>query len=159
MEMSQERRDDRHPDRRRVSRGGRRPADRPGRHPTVLVADSYAPARMPYVGYLNRQGFEVQEAADGEQALALISANPPHVIVVDRALPRLSADRLTHWLAQSWRTRHIPVIVLEGGGVEEPDTSQGGPDPRPAAGALVKPFELAAMVDEIRRVLRSRGLP
>lgn len=146
-----DRRDEHHPDRRRFPRGGRRATDRPGRHPIVLVADSYAGARVPCARYLHRFGFQVEEAADGEQALALINSTPPHLIIVELGLPHLSAARLTRWLAQNWRTRHIPVIVLAGdaepAAQDEPAMS--------AAGMLVKPFQLAAMIEEIRRVLRA----
>jgi DNA-binding response OmpR family regulator len=125
--------------------------DRPGRYPTVLIAESYEGARVPYARYLHRYGFQVEEAADGERALAAINASPPHVILVERDLPALSAGRLAHWLAQNWRTRHIPLIVLSAD-TRLPDGT--GP-PRPA-GVLVKPFRLTQMLHEIRRVLRTR---
>lgn len=148
----EEQRDEQRSDRRRFPRGGRRAGDRPGRHPNVLVADSYAGARVPCARYLNRFGFHVDEAADGEQVLALVNNAPPHLIIVELGLPQLPAPRLTRWLAQNWRTREIPVIVLAGdaqAGAEEP--------PAAAAGILVKPFQLAAMLDEIRRVIRAHA--
>lgn len=123
--------------------------DRPGRHPTVLIADSYEGARVPYARYLHRFGFQVEEAADGERALAAINAAPPHVILVEDDLPALSAGRLGHWLAQNWRTRHIPLIVLTADAL----TASAQPPP---AGVLVKPFRLTQMLHEIRRVLRTR---
>jgi len=126
--------------------------DRPGRYPTVLIADSYEAARVPYARYLHRYGFQVEEAADGERALAAINAAPPHVILVEHDLPALSAGRLGHWLAQNWRTRHIPLIVLAANNAVSVDTAR---PPRPA-GVLVKPFRLNQMLNEIRRVLRTR---
>jgi CheY-like chemotaxis protein len=145
-----EQRHDRRPDRRRFPRGGRRASDRPGRHPTVLIADSYEAARVPYARYLHRYGFQVEEAADGERALAAINQSPPHVILVEHDLPALSAVRLRQWLAQNWRTRHIPLIVL----TANADPHKAALKP-PAAGVLVKPFRLTHMLQEVRRVLRS----
>lgn len=146
-----ERRADGRPDRRRVARGGRRGHDRSGRHPIVLVAESYAAARSPYVRYLDRFNFHVEQASDGEQALALINTTPPHVILVERDLPLLSAGRLSQWLAQNWRTRHIPIIVLAGS-IPLPPGSE--PPTEGMAGVLIKPFQLTQMLEEIRRVLR-----
>lgn len=149
-----ERRDHSRPDRRRFSRGGRRRTDRPGRHPIVLIADSYGGARVPCARYLHRFGFQVQEAADGEQALAAINKTPPHLIIVELGLPQMSAGRLTRWLGQNWRTRHIPVIVLTGDATPELEAEP----PATAAGMLVKPFQLPSMLEEIRRVIRVHGI-
>jgi CheY-like chemotaxis protein len=139
------------PDRRRVPRGGRRTNDRTGLHPTILVADSYEGARRPCARFLDRFHFQVAEAADGEEALSSITALAPHVILVDASLPAMPAWRLTQWLAQSWRTRNIPVIVMTSD--IEPD--QVRPLPENAAGVLVKPFPLTTMLAEIRRALRA----
>src|SRR6266480_2418028 len=46
-------------DRRRVPRGGRRPTDRPGKYPPVLVAESYDGVRMSCARYLDRFHFHV----------------------------------------------------------------------------------------------------
>jgi CheY-like chemotaxis protein len=127
--------------------------DRPGRHPIVLIADSYAGARVPCARYLHRFGFNVHEAADGEQALKSINKTPPHLILIELGLPVLSAGRLTRWLAQNYRARHIPVIVLTGDvGADLEDEP-----PATAAGTLIKPFQLPNMLEEIRRVIRVHG--
>lgn len=109
---------------------------------------------MPCARYLSRFAFHVMEAADGEQALRSINDTPPHVIMVEIGLPILSAGRLTRWLAQNWRTRHIPIIVLTG------EVTPGLEDEPPATAAalLVKPFQLPDMLDEVRRVIRAHGI-
>jgi CheY-like chemotaxis protein len=147
--MSEPERQDRRgrSDRRRVPRGGRRPYDRRGCHPPILVADGCEGARLPAVRYLARYNFEVAEAANGEEALQRIVATPPQVILADWSLPSMPAPRLCQWLEQSWRTRNIPVIVMVG-------DYQGEPIP-PVAGILVKPFSLATMLEELRRVIRA----
>ena len=140
------------PNRRRVPRGGRRTTDRSGKHPTVLVAESYEGVRKSCARYLDHFNFHVAEAADGEQALTQIAAEPPQVILAELHLPAMPVWRLAHWLSQSWRTRQIPIIVLAGDfDASEPSVSQ---DFRSlVAGILVKPFTLRTMLDEIRRVL------
>jgi DNA-binding response OmpR family regulator len=134
-------------DRRRVPRGGRRAADRPGRYPPVLVAESYESVRQACARYLQQFNFDVVQAADGEEALARIVASPPQVILTEWNLPSMPAGRLAQWVAQRRPNTDIPVIILanavEGDGVV----------PR-VAGVLRKPFSLPEMLHEVRRVLR-----
>jgi DNA-binding response OmpR family regulator len=130
-----------------VPRGGRRESDRPGRFPPVLVADSYEGARRPCARYLGRFNFEVAEAANGEDALKQIVSSTPRLILTEWTLPTMPADRLCLWLAQGWRTRDIPVIVV----ASDFDARRDMPS---VAAILVKPFSLERMLSEIRRVLR-----
>ena len=143
------------PDRRRVPRGGRRPADRPGKYPSVVVAESYDGVRKSCARYLDRFHFQVAEAADGEQALTQITAKPPRVILAELNLPSMPAGRLAQWLSQSWRTRQIPVIVLAA--VDPADTFESRDLRSGVAGVLVKPFTLERMLSEVRRAIRVSG--
>jgi CheY-like chemotaxis protein len=136
------------PDRRRVPRGGRRPYDRPGRYPSLLVADSYEGARKPCARYLQRLNFDVFEAETGEEALARITQTPPRLILAEWTLPTMPGGRLTQWLSQGFRTREIPVILIANA------ADPAMPLPR-VAGVLRKPFTLAQMIAEVRRVLRA----
>jgi DNA-binding response OmpR family regulator len=141
------------PDRRRVPRGGRRTIDRLGKHPSVLIADSYDGVRKTCARYLDRFNFQVAEAADGEAALSHIAAEPPQVILAESHLPAMPIARLSQWLSQSWRTRQIPVIVLAGD-IDVSDPSAPHDIRGLVAGVLVKPFTLRTMLDEVRRVIR-----
>jgi hypothetical protein len=74
------------PDRRLVPRGGRRETDVPGRYPPVLIADRDPRARAACVGYLNWFGFEVTEAASGDEAAAVMGSVRFHAVVADANL-------------------------------------------------------------------------
>jgi DNA-binding response OmpR family regulator len=123
----------------------------------VLIAESYDGVRKSCARYLDRFNFQVAEAADGEQALKQIAAEPPQVILTEVNLPSMSASRLAQWLSQNWRTRQIPVIVLSGD--LDPSEAHGAPGTddfrNVVEGVLVKPFTLRVMLDEIRRVMRN----
>lgn len=143
------------PDRRRIARGGRRVTDRPGRSPKLLIADSYAAAREPCARYLTLFNFHVDEAEDGIDALARLEADPPDVLLIEQELPSIDPFRLNQRLRRDESGRTIPMIVLS----SYPST--GSPDGlKDRDGVLVKPFPLASMIEEVRRVIRTRdGLP
>jgi two-component system response regulator MprA len=128
------------PDRRLVPRGGRRPTDIPGRYPPVLVVDSDASARRPCVRYLNLFGFQVEEAADGEEALAAVRTYRPHIVVTEARLPR--GGELTPRLATEF---NVPFIVTI--------TDETAPIPPEAFAVLLKPFPLGTLLEEVRKVL------
>jgi DNA-binding response OmpR family regulator len=136
-------------DRRRVPRGGRRTSDRPGRYPRLVVADSFAGARVPYARYLRELTFHVDEAENGDQLLTIIGQEVPHLIIMERDLPQWPAWCLATWLELHTRTEQVPIIVLAS------DTHRvSSPEAPRTAGVLVKPFPLATMIEEIRRVFR-----
>lgn len=138
-----ERRVARGPDRRLVPRGGRRPADIPGRYPPLLVADNEESVRRPCVRYLSLFGFQVEEAADGDEALAALQAVRPHIVVTDARLQR--APHLAPRLAHEF---NVPFIVTV--------TDEATPVPVEAFAVLVKPFSLRTMLAEVRRALAHR---
>jgi DNA-binding response OmpR family regulator len=139
-------------DRRRAPRGGRRPTDRSGLHPTILVAEHDDRVRRPCVRYFTRFCFRVTEAAHGDAVLAEVNAAPPVVIVTELRLPKLPAWRLSQQLASDARTRDIPVIVL----ADDPEDESTQRVLNSAAAVLIKPFTLPTMLDEVRRVLRTQ---
>lgn len=140
---SNERRVAPRPDRRLVPRGGRRPTDIPGRYPPLLVADNEESVRRPCVRYLSLFGFQVEEAADGDEALAALQAVRPHIVVTDARLRR--APHLAPRLANEF---HVPFIVTV--------TDAAAPVPPEAFAVLVKPFSLSKMLREVRRALAHR---
>jgi two-component system response regulator PrrA len=148
-----ERRLERLPDRRRVARGGRRITDRAGKYPNLLVADSYPGARKPCARYLDLFNFHVDEAASGAEVLARIQAEPPQVILAELTLPGMGARELSQWLTDRSITGPIPVIVM----LSEFEGRTTEPLPASVAGVLVKPFPLATMIEEVRRVLREHA--
>ena len=115
----------------------------------LLVAESYSAVRRPFVRYLEHFSFKVTQATNGDELLAAVSRARPHVILTEVALPQMAAPRLSQWLANSYHTRNIPVIVMADLLSEEAEAKLGSP-----AGVLFKPFSLAAMLEEVRRVLR-----
>lgn len=136
-------------DRRRVARGGRREDDRAGCHPTLLIADSYPEVRELFATYLDRFGFHVERASNGAEVVSALERSSPRLILMEPGLPMLSAIELGKRLAADPLGAAIPIILLVG---DLSDPAVATPEFRPAA-VLHKPFQLTALIAEIRRVL------
>ena len=117
---------------------------------TVLVVDDHAPLRTLCRLNLEPAGFRVLEAADGDEALAVVATNRPDVILLDIMMPRLSGWKVASALLADESTDEIPIIFI---------TARAGLSDRIRAfelGAhayLTKPFDPAVLAATITKVL------
>lgn len=120
----------------------------------VLVVDDEDTVREVVARYLERDGYRVAVASDGDAALDAIERQPPDLIVLDLMLPGVEGLEV---LRRVRRTSDVPVIVLTAR-AEEADRVVGlelGADDY-----VVKPFsprELAARVRSVFRRAEPRG--
>jgi DNA-binding response OmpR family regulator len=115
---------------------------------TVLVVDDEETIREVVRRYLERDGFNVKEAADGFKALDIIRYEPPDLIVLDLMLPGIDGLSLTQHIRQN---RQIPIIMLTAKG-EASDRIRGldmGADDY-----IAKPFSPQEVISRVRAVLR-----
>ena len=102
---------------------------------------------------LRYQGFDVASAADGQQALAQVSAFRPHLILLDVMLPDLDGFEVAERLGA--QRADIPIIFLTARDAT-PDKVRGltvgGDD------YVTKPFSLEELVARIRTILRRTGV-
>ncbi len=100
---------------------------------------------------LEREGFRVVAAYDGEEALVMASEERPDVVLLDWMLPLTSGLEVCRRLRRQPETRDIPVLMLTARG-EEADKIRGldsGADDY-----VTKPFSPAELIARIRAVLR-----
>jgi two-component system, OmpR family, response regulator ResD len=120
----------------------------------VLVVDDEAIVRDVLTRYLEKDGFRVDAAPDGEAALELAARSSPDVVVLDLMLPKLDGLEVFRRLRE--RT-DVPVLMLTAKG-EEVDRLVGlelGADDY-----VTKPFSPREIVARIRAVLRrTNGAP
>jgi DNA-binding response OmpR family regulator len=117
--------------------------------PLVLVADD-DPDILELVRFrLERAGYEVVQARNGEEALQLATERQPDLAVLDVMMPKLTGYDVTRQLREQETTKEMPVILLTAR-VQEADVALGlesGADDY-----LKKPFspqELRARVQAI----------
>jgi two-component system phosphate regulon response regulator PhoB len=100
---------------------------------------------------LQKEGYDVALAGDGEEALLLVDERLPDLIVLDWMLPKVSGIEVCRRLRQRNETRNVPIIMLTARG-EETDRVRGldtGADDY-----VVKPFSMTELTARIRAVLR-----
>ncbi len=100
---------------------------------------------------LEKEGFRVATAADGEEALLIASEQPPNLVLLDWMLPLMSGIEVCRQLRRGPRTREVPIIMLTARG-EEADRVRGlnsGADDY-----VAKPFSPTELLARIRAVLR-----
>jgi two-component system phosphate regulon response regulator PhoB len=123
--------------------------------PLVLVVEDEA-ALVTLLRYnLEREGFRVIDAANGEEALLIVKEQRPDLILLDWMLPALSGIEVCRQIRRSPEHRRTPIIMLTARG-EESDKLRGlevGADDY-----VTKPFSPSELVARCRAVLR-RALP
>jgi len=119
--------------------------------PRILVAeDEEALAQLVHYN-LEKEGYRVVIAADGEEAMLLADEETPDLVVLDWMLPRLSGIEVCRRLRAGRKTRNVPVIMLTARG-EETDRIRGldtGADDY-----IVKPVSMTELAARVRAVLR-----
>ncbi|MGQ9889748.1 MAG: response regulator [Aggregatilineales bacterium] len=78
----------------------------------ALVVDDEAAMHTLYEMILAPVGFAVQQAADGEQALALLRHQLPDVVFLDILLPKRDGRAILDYRDATPRLRHVPVVVV-----------------------------------------------
>lgn len=94
-----------------ANRSATRPA--PAR-PRVLVAEDHEDTRQMLRLVLERDGCDVLEACDGEEAVRLAESARPDLVLLDRSLPRLDGLSVVRRLRARERAARIPIIFLSG---------------------------------------------
>lgn len=93
---------------------GRNAKGNRARPPLVLVVDDFEDTRIIYAESLRFAGFDVAEAANGHDAVALAAKISPDVVVMDLAMPGMDGWEATRRLKANPRTRDIRVMAVTG---------------------------------------------
>jgi two-component system phosphate regulon response regulator PhoB len=122
--------------------------------PTILVVEDEAPLLTLLRYNLEKQGFRVEEAADGQEALMRVSEARPDLVLLDWMLPALSGLEVCRQLRRRPNTRDLPIIMVTAR-TEDQDAVRAldlGADDY-----IAKPFVMDALLARIRALLRRSG--
>ena len=119
--------------------------------PVILVAEDEKEIAMMIQYNLESNGFEVELAEDGDQALVSVAEKRPDLILMDWMLPGRTGIEVCEALRRNEKTAGIPIIILTARG-EEGDRLSGldsGADDY-----MVKPFSPKELIARIKAILR-----
>jgi DNA-binding NtrC family response regulator len=115
----------------------------------ILIVDDEPAVRATLGELLQDLGYQVNTAADGQQAIDAMSAVRPQVVFLDLLMPGISGlEALTYFRQHH---RRVPVIVITGG-LDQDTANQvraGG-----AFEILGKPFDIKALTSLLARAMQ-----
>lgn len=117
---------------------------------TILIVEDKASSRELLRTVLEKQGYAITEAVDGEEALQKARASVPHLILLDLQIPLRSGYEVLRELRQDQRFTTIPIIAVTASAM------QGDRERALAAGFnsyLTKPLLPSSLRKEIQRLL------
>ena len=125
-----------------------------GTRPLVLVVEDEAALATMLRYNLEKQGFRVEEAVDGQEALTMIAETAPDLVLLDWMLPTLSGIEVCRQIRRRHETRTLPVIMVTAR-AEDQDAMRAlntGADDY-----ISKPFSMEALLARVRALLRRSG--
>jgi CheY-like chemotaxis protein len=124
-------------------------------HNVVLVVDDDPNIRRMIIAALKRDGYTFREAPNGRDALDLMRAEHPDVVVLDLMMPVLSGWDVLRERMSDPELRRIPVIIISAN--RDPEVahavSQG------ICAFLPKPFDIGALSALVRSCMVPAGMP
>jgi CheY-like chemotaxis protein len=103
---------------------------------SVLIIDDDAEILLLVKTIAELEGYEARTASNGVEALSLLHAFTPDLIVLDLMMPGMDGWTFSRELRQRPPTQHIPIVVLSG--VHDIQRNAGS---LPIDGFIAKPFE------------------
>ncbi|MSP51001.1 MAG: phosphate regulon transcriptional regulatory protein PhoB [Alphaproteobacteria bacterium] len=119
--------------------------------PLVLVVEDEGPLVTMLRYNLEKAGYRVVAAVDGQEALTLLAEECPDLVLLDWMLPQTSGLEVCRQIRRRSETRNVPVVMLTAR-AEEADRVRGletGADDY-----ITKPFSPAELIARVRAVLR-----
>ena len=127
--------------------------DRPTRRmKRILIVEDKATSRELLRTVLQQQGYSVDEAEDGEQALRKILENPPDLVLMDLQMPARNGYEVVSELRKDPRLANVPIVAVTASAM------QGDREKVLAAGFtsyLTKPLSLGQLRQEVSRLLET----
>jgi two-component system, OmpR family, response regulator PhoP len=115
----------------------------------ILLVEDEAPLRETLAARLQRDGFAVDAAQDGEEGLYLGREVPVDVAIVDLGLPKLSGLELVRKLREAQRKYPILILTARSSWQEKVEGLKCGADDY-----LVKPFHIEELLARINALVR-----
>jgi DNA-binding response OmpR family regulator len=121
----------------------------------ILVVEDHPTMREAMRLVLEGEGFAIDEASDGETALAMVRSDPPDLVFLDLNIPGVSGTDVLRALKGDPATSEVRVIIVTATGEEGRErVIRMGADEY-----FTKPFSPLALLGTVERVLEGRRTP
>src|SRR5947209_12743060 len=120
------------------------------RWPYILIVDDDADFRIGLRTALEMKGYQVDEAANGEEALITLAERPPLLVLLDLQMPVMNGREMLQRMRATPELKDVPVVIISGFGFEWEAELMG------AQGYIGKPFEPEELERTIAALLRPR---
>jgi two-component system nitrate/nitrite response regulator NarL len=121
---------------------------------TILIADHEVETRSVIAALLEKAGYDVVEAENGDDAIDAARREVPRLVILEVTLPSLSGYEVCHQLREEFGEA-LPIILVSGERTEPFDRVAGiliGADHY-----MAKPFAADELLGRVRRLVRSRA--
>jgi DNA-binding response OmpR family regulator len=118
----------------------------------VLVIDDDTSIRQVIAYALSDEGYQVDEASDGEAALDLVGRQHPDIILLDMKMPGMDGWQFARLYREQYG-HQAPIIVL----TAAQDAAQRGWDVN-AESYVSKPFEIEVLVARVSAIAKTVGI-
>ncbi|OGT19870.1 MAG: Fis family transcriptional regulator [Gallionellales bacterium RIFOXYB12_FULL_54_9] len=117
---------------------------------TILAVDDSGSIRQMVSFTLKSAGYEVVEAADGQDGLDKAKAKTVDLVLTDQNMPRMDGVTLIKTLRGLPNYRAVPILMLT---TESGDAIKAQGKAAGATGWLVKPFDPAKLLEVVKKVI------
>ena len=111
----------------------------------ILVVDDDGPILVLMRSVLREFGFDAVTANNGQQALESVRRDRPSLVLLDRHMPGMSGDEVMRAIRAEPHEGRLPVLILSGQPLSPQELQELDAD-----GAVLKPFDLTHLIDQIR---------
>lgn len=126
-------------------------------NPTIMLVEDYEETRTMLRTWLEKRGYRLVEAADGQEAVDLAPLAHPDLILMDLRLPELNGIAATRRLRQIAELKNVPVVVLS---ALDPAMFREAALSVGCVEYLSKPIDLDKLADLLIRLLgKDRAVP
>ena len=114
----------------------------------ILIVDDDGECCASLTRLLDRHGFVVDTVASASAALAHCGEEMPALVILELMLPHMDGEQFLERYLERWPDTAAPVLLLSASATRESLAARLG-----LAGALPKPFDADALVEEVREIM------
>jgi len=115
----------------------------------LIIDDSLAETRV-FKSVLERHGYQVSIACNGQEGIDVARVCKPDIILMDVVMPLLNGFQATRELTRDPHTRHIPIIVCSSKSAE---TDRLWAMRQGAKAYLIKPVKVPLLLDTVAKFI------